>query len=137
LMSLRARASFTRPLTRVRQIEAEAQQQYLGKIKELEDSLMQTQERLKELQAGKPAAEGGATIMTPEQQAEIDNFRKRAVETRAELKDVRRSLREETDRLEFRTKVVNIGLMPLLVAFTGLGVAAVKRRRIARASRRV
>jgi ABC-type uncharacterized transport system involved in gliding motility auxiliary subunit len=137
LMSLRSRASFTRPLTVVRQMEAEAQQLYLGKIKELEDSLNQTQERLKELQAGKPAAAGGATIMTPEQQAEIDNFRKRAVEIRAELKDVRRSLREETDRLEFRTKVINIGLMPLLVAFAGLGVALVKRRRAARAPRRV
>jgi ABC-type uncharacterized transport system involved in gliding motility auxiliary subunit len=135
LMTLRSRASFTRPLTVVRQMEAEAQQQYLGKIKELEDSLIQTQEKLKEVQTGKPGA-GGATIMTPAQQAEIDNFRKRAIEIRAELKDVRRSLREDTDRLELWTKVLNIALIPLLIALVGIVLALVKRRRAtARATR--
>lgn len=135
LMRLRSRASFTRPLTVIRTIEAEAQQQYLGKIKELEDSLNQTQEKLQELQKGKPAA-GTSTILTAEQQAEIDNFRKRTMETRAELKEVRKNLRVETDTLQFWTKVINIGLIPLLVALTGLALAFAKRRRAAAVARR-
>ena len=135
LMRLRSRASFTRPLTVLRTIEAEAQQQYLGKIKELEDNLNQTQEKLQELQKGKPGA-GTSTILTPEQQAEIDNFRKRTIETRTELKEVRKNLRVETDTLQFWTKVVNIGLIPLLVALTGLALAFAKRRRAAAVARR-
>ncbi len=75
------------------------------------------------------------TILTPEQQAEIDNFRKKSVEIRAELKDVRKNLRVDTDRLEFWTKVVNIGLVPLLVAILGLALALAKRRRAARTLR--
>src|SRR5690606_18982544 len=73
LIRLRSRAAFTKPLTVIRDMEARAQQQYLGKIKELEDSLNQTQEKLKELQKAK----GGvtSTILTAEQQAELENFR--------------------------------------------------------------
>jgi ABC-type uncharacterized transport system involved in gliding motility auxiliary subunit len=135
LMGLRSRASFTRPLTVIRTMEAQAQQQYLGKIKGLEDNLNQTQEKLQELQKGKPGA-ATSTILTAEQQVEIDNFRKKTIETRSELKEVRKNLRLETDRLEFWTKVVNIGLVPLLVAVTGLALAYTKRRRAIAAARR-
>jgi len=134
LMSLRSRASFTQPLKVVQQMEARAQQQYLGKIKELEDGLNQTQEKLQELQKGKPGT-SGTTILTPEQQVEIDNFRKKAVEIRGQLKDVRRNLRVESERLQFWTKVVNIALVPLLVALAGLVLAIAKRRKIAAAAR--
>lgn len=134
LMGLRSRASFTRPLVVVRQMESQAQQQYLGKIKELEDSLNQTQEKLQALQKGKPGA-ATSSILTAEQQTEIDNFRKKAAESRTELKQVRKNLRVDSDRLEFWTKVVNIGLVPLLVALTGLGLALAKRRRAIAAAR--
>jgi ABC-type uncharacterized transport system involved in gliding motility auxiliary subunit len=128
LIGLRSRASFTKPLTVIREMEAQAQQQYLGKIKELEDSLNQTQEKLKDIQKAK----GGVTssIMSAEQQVELDNFRKTAMETRRVLKDLRKNLRVETDRLQFWTKVINIGLVPLLVAIAGLALALVKRRRL-------
>jgi ABC-type uncharacterized transport system involved in gliding motility auxiliary subunit len=131
LIGLRSRASFSKPLTVIREMEAGAQQQYLGKIKELEDSLNQTQEKLKEIQKSK----GGVTssILTAEQQVELDNFRKTALETRRVLKELRKNLRVETDRLEFLTKVINIGLVPLLVAILGLALALIKRRRLRQA----
>jgi ABC-type uncharacterized transport system involved in gliding motility auxiliary subunit len=128
LVSLRSRATAQRPFTVVKQMEAEAAQAYLGKIRALEDSLQETQKKLESLQRTKVPV-GGAAILTPEQQAEVENFRKRAAETRRELKDVRRELRSETEALEFWTKVVNIGAMPLLVAIAGLVIAVVRRRR--------
>ena len=128
LIGLRGRATAARPFTVVKQMEAEAAQAYLGKIKGLEESLDETRKKLESLQKSKGPAAAGA-ILTPEQQAEIENFRKRAAETRRELKDVRRELRSETEALEFWTKVVNIGAMPLLVAIAGLAIALVRRRR--------
>jgi ABC-type uncharacterized transport system involved in gliding motility auxiliary subunit len=128
LINLRSRAAFTKPLTVIRDMEARAQQQYLGKIKELEDSLNQTQENLQKLQRAKAGAT--STILTAEQQAELENFRMKAAETRAALKELRRNLRVETDALEFWTKVVNIGLVPLLVTLAGLGLALARRRRL-------
>jgi ABC-type uncharacterized transport system involved in gliding motility auxiliary subunit len=127
LISLRSRASFSKPLTVIREMEAQAQQQYLGKIKELEDSLQQTQENLQKLQKSKAGVT--STILTAEQQAELDNFRKKAAEARLALKELRKRLRVETDTLEFWTKVINIALVPLLVALAGLGLALARRRR--------
>ncbi len=127
LISLRSRAAFSRPLTVVREMEAQAQQQYLGKIKELEDGLNQTQEKLQSLQ--KAGAGKSAAILTAEQQAELESFRKKAVETRLELKALRKNLRVESDRLELWTKVINIALIPLLVGLIGLLLALARRGR--------
>ena len=44
-------------------------------------------------------------------------------------RQVRKNLRRETDALEFWTKVLNIGTMPVLVAISGLGLAVLKSRR--------
>jgi ABC-type uncharacterized transport system involved in gliding motility auxiliary subunit len=127
LINLRGRATAARPFTRVKQMEAEAAQTYLGKIKSLEDSLTETRKKLESLQ--RTRAPAGGAILTAEQQAEIESFRKRAADTRRELKEVRRELRSDTESLEFWTKVVNIGAMPLLVAIAGIAIAIVRRRR--------
>src|SRR5216683_1056718 len=83
LIKLRSRASAARPFTVIRDMEAKAQQAYLGKIKELEDNLGQTQEKLNALQKGR--GQGAGAILTAEQQSELENFRRKAVETRLAL----------------------------------------------------
>ncbi len=129
LVSLRSRQSAARPFTVIREMEARAQQAYLGKIKELEDSLQQTQEKLGALQ--KSRAPGASTaILTAEQQAELDNFRKRAAETRRELKEVRRDLRADSEALQFWTKVMNIALVPAVLVVAGLVLAVLRRRKV-------
>jgi ABC-type uncharacterized transport system involved in gliding motility auxiliary subunit len=67
--------------------------------------------------------------MTPEQQLEIENFRKRVTETRRELKELRKNLRQDAEALVFWTKVVNIALIPFLVVLLGLAVFFLKRRK--------
>ncbi|HUL92233.1 MAG TPA: GldG family protein [Burkholderiales bacterium] len=127
LIKLRGRASAARPFIRIRDMEARAQQAYLGKIKELESSLSQTQEKLSALQKGR--GPGAGAILSSEQQSELENFRRKAAETRLALKEVRRELRSDSEALQFWTKVVNIALMPLLVAVAGIAFAVLRRRR--------
>src|SRR3954463_14664249 len=59
LISLRSRESAFRPLTVVRELEAEAQKQYFGKIQALEDELQKTNAKLQELQKQGAAGPGG------------------------------------------------------------------------------
>ncbi len=134
LSSLRARAAAFRPLTVVRELEAEAQKQYFGKIQTLEGELQKTTKRLEELRQSKAVPGASAQIMSPEQQAELDRFRKQVTETRMALKEVRKTLRRDAEQLVFWTKVANIALMPLLVALAGLGIALLRRRRLQRAA---
>jgi ABC-type uncharacterized transport system involved in gliding motility auxiliary subunit len=133
LISLRSRASAFRPLSVVRQMEADAQKEYFGKIQGIETELQKTTEKLQALQKSRGAATKGAQILTPQEQEEIERFRKRVAETRKELKDLRKNLRQDAEQLVLWTKIANIALMPLLVALAGLAVALVRRRRQAAA----
>ena len=131
LISLRSRATSFRPLTVVRELEAEAQKQYFGKIQALEDELNKTTAKLQELQRGAKPGSGGAggqQILNPEQQAEMERFRKTVAAARLELKEVRKNLRQDAEALVFWTKLANIALMPILVALFGLGLALLRRR---------
>ena len=133
LISLRSRASSFRPLTVVRQMEADAQKEYFGKIQSIETELQKTTEKLQDLQKARGAAAKSAQILTPQQQDEIERFRKHVAETRRDLKELRKNLRQDAEQLVLWTKVANIALMPLLVALAGLAVAIIRRRRQAAA----
>ncbi len=129
LISLRSRAASFRPLTVVRELEAEAQKEYFGRIQALEEEKQKTQARLQELQKaqGAPGAKGGQ-ILSPEQQAELERFKKTYIETNLALKELRRNLRQDAEGLVFWTKVVNIAVMPLLVVLAGLLIILIRRR---------
>ena len=128
-ISLRSRTGAFRPLTVVRELEAEAQKQYFGKIQALEEEVQKTQAKLQELQKAQGPAGKSAQIVSPEQQAEIERFRKTVAEARLALKEVRKNLRQDAESLVFWTKVANIALMPLLVALLGILVAIIAGRR--------
>ena len=128
-ISLRSRAGAFRPLTVVRELEAEAQKQYFGKIQALEEEVQKTTAKLQELQKSQGPAGKSAQLLSPEQQAELERFRKTVAEARLQLKEVRKNLRQDAESLVFWTKVANIVLMPLLVALIGLLVAFVGGRR--------
>jgi ABC-type uncharacterized transport system involved in gliding motility auxiliary subunit len=128
LSTLRTRTSIFRPLTVVREMETNAQKQYFGKIKSMEDDLQQTTEKMQKLQ--RPSGDAkSAQILTPEQQAELDNFKKRVLSTRKELKELRKDLRQDAEALQFWTKVANIVVVPVLVALFGIGMAIARQRR--------
>ena len=129
LVTLRSRAAAFRPLTVVRQMEADAQKQYFGRLKALEDERQKAMEKLQELQKARGATAKSAQLLTPEQQLEIESLKKKAVQTQQELKEVRKTLRQDAESLVFWTKVANIALMPLLVVLLGLAAFFLKRRR--------
>ena len=68
---------------------------------------------------------------SPEQQTELENFRKKEAEVKIKLKDERKKLRRDIDSLESRLKWFNIAGMPILVSASGLALAFYKRKRTA------
>ena len=88
-----------------------------------------TQEKLTALQKQRGGTQ--SAILTPEQQTEVDNFRKKTADTKRDLKDLRKNLREESEQLQFWTELINIGTVPLLVVILGVALAVVRRRRVA------
>lgn len=130
LITVRSRASRERPFTVVQKLQADADASYRNKIKELENSLADTQRNLNELQKGKES--GQRFIMSPEQQKELVNFRKKEADVKVQLKNMRKQLRSEIDSLENRIKWLNIAGMPFAVILAGFGLAFWKRNRVSK-----
>ncbi len=130
LISLRSRASLNRPFTRLKEMEAKAGRQWEDKVKELEARKSETERKISEMQAAKAGADQ-KFILSPEQQKELANYRKTVAEASKDLRTTQKQLKKDTDSLEFWTKVINIGAMPVLVAVTGIVLALYKRKRTA------
>jgi ABC-type uncharacterized transport system involved in gliding motility auxiliary subunit len=130
LISLRSRASLNRPFTRLKEMEAKAGREFEDKLKELEEKKNETERKIGELQSAK-AGNDQKFILSPEQQKELANYQKTVTDANKDLRTTQKNLRKETDSLEFWTKVVNIGAMPVLVAVTGIVLAFYKRKRTA------
>ncbi len=127
LIEVRSRATLNRPFTVVQKMQAQAEASYRSKIKELEDGLQETQKRLNELQSKKE--KGQRFILSPEQQQEVERFKKKEAGSKKELKEVKRNLRQDINALENRVKVLNIFGMPVGVVLFGLGRAWFKGNR--------
>jgi ABC-type uncharacterized transport system involved in gliding motility auxiliary subunit len=128
LISIRGRQSFFRPFTRVDDLRRHADEQLRAKEKELDTELKDTERKLSELEAGRSSA--GSLVLTPEQEAELNRFQQERVRVRKELRDVRRSLDVEIEGLGTRLKVLNIALMPALLAIGAILLAITRRRRL-------
>lgn len=130
LVSVRSRASRERQFTVVKEMQAKAESAFQTKIKSLETSLAEAQQKLNELQRNKADKGGGQRfILSPEQQREITNFRNKEREVKVQLKEERKKLRVGIDSLENTIKWINIALMPALVAAAGVGLAILRHKR--------
>jgi ABC-type uncharacterized transport system involved in gliding motility auxiliary subunit len=132
LISIRGRATFSRPFEKVEALKRQADDRLRAKAQELEAELRQTQVKLTELQTKR--TDQASLMLTPEQEQEIKKFTDEKTRVRKELRETQRSLDVDIDRLNSWLKVINIGLAPLAVAIAGLIVLAVRRRRRAQQS---
>ena len=126
LMSLRGRAAFSRPFDRVDELRLEAEAQFRLTEDRLQQELIETENRLSELQEARP--DQFALSPTPEQEAELEKFTDQRLRIRRELREVRRNLDASIQRLGAFLKIINIGLIPLLIGVGGLAVALLRRR---------
>jgi len=127
LIGVRSRATLNHPFTRVKAMEAAAQERFASQISGLQKTLEDTQQRLAELQQ-QDKDKSQRFIMTAEQQAEVEKFRQAEAQTRIQLKQVQKDLRREVDALQNRATWLNIVAMPLLVTLVGLTLAVYKRK---------
>ncbi|CAG0939795.1 hypothetical protein GPROT2_00740 [Gammaproteobacteria bacterium] len=127
LIGIRARATFSRPFTRVRDLRRDAEVRFRDSEERLQQELRDTEQKLAGIQAGRK--DGNTLIMTPEQQQEIERFRNQRADIRKELRQVQRNLDQDIERLGTILKVINIGLVPLLISIASIIVVLVRRHR--------
>lgn len=128
LISVRGRQSFFRPFTKVDELRRQAGDQLRAKEKELDQELKDTEQKLSALEAGR--GNQASLAISPEQAAELERFQQERVRIRKELRETRRSLDEEIEKLGTRLKAINIALVPSLIAIGAIFLAVIRRRRL-------
>ena len=133
LISVRGRATFTRPFERVERLRRAADDRFHAKEQELEQQLQTTEQKLSQLES-KSGGQQGAVIVTPEEQQEIEHFEQEKLRIRKELRAVRAGLDADIQRLGTVLKIIDIIVIPALFAALALAFAVWRRRRLHRAA---
>jgi ABC-type uncharacterized transport system involved in gliding motility auxiliary subunit len=128
LIALRGRGLSNRPFDYVEGIQRDAELRFRSKERELVTNLEDMEKKLTEQRR----REEGTSILSREQQDQIAGFRREIVRTRSELRDVQHALRRDIEQLDSTTKVLNIGLVPVLIGLLAIGLALVRRARFSR-----
>jgi ABC-type uncharacterized transport system involved in gliding motility auxiliary subunit len=127
LISVRGRASFSRPFERIEALKRQADDRLRAKALELQTELQQTESKLTELQTKRN--DQSSVMLSPEQEAELKRFTAEKARVRKELRETERGLDVDINRLGSRLKVINIAIAPLLVAVAGVVILSLRRRR--------
>lgn len=129
LISIRSRAVSNRPFKLVDSLRREAEQDLRSTEQRLEAELAETEQRLSELQQAR--GDTNLSILTEEQEAELNRFMDQRLDIRRQLRQVRHELDARIEALGTRLKIINIALMPIIVTAFALGLLVFRRRRAA------
>lgn len=132
LISVRSRGSFSRPFERVEDLRREAELRLRSQEQRLQAELEETERKLLDLDAARQ--DGDLFLFSPAQEAELGRFQDEQLRIRRALRDVRRELDASIERLGAQLKIINIAVVPALVALVALVAAALRNRRRRRAA---
>ncbi|NKB25168.1 MAG: hypothetical protein GKR87_12490 [Kiritimatiellae bacterium] len=127
LIGLRSRGTFDRPFDRVNELERQAQQRWQEEQAQLTEKLQAAQARFNQFQTEKQQDQ--KLILSPAQKREIEKVKKERFEAQRHLREVRKNLRQDIETLGLQVKLVNMGLMPVVVALFGVVYGWCRRRR--------
>ena len=127
LSSIRGRGTYSRPFTRVIQLQRQADDRLRVEEAELLDRLAEAEASLAELNQD----ENGELIgqVTPQIQAEVDRFNEQMLETRRSLRDVQYQLTEDIEQLGANLKLINTALIPVLLSLLALLLSYLREKR--------
>ena len=127
LSSLRSRGSFQRPFTLMEDIRRQAESKHRAKERELLDRLEEAMGRLNRLERDSSAEE--QVVVSASQADSLKSLRADVIRLRRELRDVQHRLRRDVEALTSWLTLVNIALVPALVAVFAAVVAWARRAR--------
>src|SRR6266550_4133016 len=133
LISLRTRERSARPFVVVDRIRRDAEGRFLAEQQALQEKVTTTEANLSSLQGQNQQNPSRSPVLSKEQQPQIDKLRRDLVATRASLRQVQASLRQNVESLGTMLQFLNIALVPILIGAAAIVLSFLRRRRRARA----
>lgn len=127
LISIRTRATTSRPFDRVEQLRLEAEDTYRATEERLQRELEETERKLAEMQTTRDDSD--LTVLNEAQSDEIQRFINQRTQIRNDLRQVQHDLGRDIEALGTRLKLTNIVLIPALVVVFALALGHFRRQR--------
>ena len=128
LIGIRSRGQIQRPYDRVLALEERARREWQAREEDLVQKLTEARRQLSDMQDQKDKSQ--RFILSKQQKEAIARFRGEEIRIQRQLKDVRKNLRRDIERLGVEVKVLNIALMPMLIALAGILYYVFRKRRV-------
>ena len=130
LIGARSRPSSHRPFTVLEEMESKAEEKASAKIKELDEAQENADKEISRLRADQIGKNGEINLDQAQRKALNDAVKKQA-EVKKELRELRKTLNSDKERMEAKITWINILVMPAVVLLVGLAVALYRRTRTA------
>ena len=127
LIGIRTRASTVQPFGVVDALRLSAEAQFRDTEERLQAELEETERKLTQMQSLRQ--DGELTVLTADQQNEVQRFVDRKLQIRAELRQVQHDLSSDIEALGMRLKFINIVLVPVLIIIAAMVFGQMRRRR--------
>ena len=108
-------------------LQREAESRFRQTEERLQQELSDTEMKLSELQASRKDV--STTILSPEQETELQRFQQQRLRIRKELRQVQRNLDQQIEDLGTWLKVINIGLVPFAITILSITALLLRRNR--------
>lgn len=127
LIGVRTRGRSTRPFVLTQTIRKAAEQKYLQHERDLQQELQRIEAFLTDFSRSRADA-SGERIITDEQRSEIKRIRDSQLSIRKQLREVQHNLVKDIQQLENQVTMINLLLVPLLLAIAGTVVCTIGAR---------
>ena len=128
MIGIRTRAGTVQPFGVVEELRLSAEAQFRDTEQRLQAELADTERKLTEMQSARQDSE--LTVLTADQQEEVQRFVDRKVQIRAELRQVQHNLSKDIEALGKRLKFINIVLVPVLIIIVAMVFGHRRRQRV-------
>ena len=119
LIKIRMRGKYLRPFDKVVELEKKAQEKWLVLDRELTTKISRLNEELNKLEATRKEKDGKKTILSPEQEKKILEFKEKEINFKRQRREIRKKLRQDIDLLGKILTIVNITFIPIILFFIG------------------
>ncbi|MFH0926474.1 MAG: GldG family protein [bacterium] len=128
LINIRSRGKFSRPFTKVAEIEKKAEEQWMDDEKRLKKEVEEINKNLRELQQPQEG-DKKHTVLSQAMTNEIKKFREKQRDSKRKLREVRNNLRQDKERLGNNLFILNTFLVPFIILVVVLAMLVIKTRR--------
>ena len=127
LVSIRGQGRYFRPFTVVKEMQREAEERFRNVEQNLQSQLQAVEQKLMELQS-QQGDDATSITLTPEVEAQLMQFQHEKLDIRKKLRNVQHQLNKDIEQLDFKLKLINIAMVPLILTLMLIGVALIRRR---------